>query len=120
MTIDCLRAGKHVIVEKPPSNTVAGAQKIVDAVRKTGGRCMIGVTNRFRTEMRRLKAIIERGDLGARAQVLSVDNVGRLSEGFNEMVEGLRRAERFITKESGDVSKNQDLALEIMTNVIVA
>ena len=64
MAIDCLRAGKHVIVEKPPSNTVAGAQKILDAVRKTGGRCMIGVTNRFRAEMRRLKAIIERGDLG--------------------------------------------------------
>lgn len=64
MTVDCLRAGKHVIVEKPPSNTVVGAQQIVDAVRETGNRCMVGVMNRFRTEIRRLKAIIDRGDFG--------------------------------------------------------
>jgi adenylate cyclase len=40
-------------------------------------------------EMARLRD----GDLSAKAKVLSVDNVGHLSEGFNEMVEGLRRAE---------------------------
>jgi predicted dehydrogenase len=33
-------------------------------VRETGKRCMIGVTNRFRTEIGRLKAIVERGDFG--------------------------------------------------------
>ncbi|MBN1917017.1 MAG: Gfo/Idh/MocA family oxidoreductase [Verrucomicrobia bacterium] len=64
MAVACLEAGKHIIIEKPPSNTLAGAQQILDAVRKTGGRCMIGVNNRFRTEIGRLKAIIERGDFG--------------------------------------------------------
>lgn len=64
MAVDCLRAGKHALVEKPPSNTVEGAQQILDAVRETGNRCMIGVSNRFRTEMRRLKAIIERDEFG--------------------------------------------------------
>ncbi len=64
VAVDCLRAGKHALVEKPPSNSVEGAQHIVEAVRETGSRCMIGVTNRFRPETQRLKAIIERGDLG--------------------------------------------------------
>jgi predicted dehydrogenase len=64
MAVDCLRAGKHALVEKPPSNTVEGARKILAAVRKTRRRCMIGVTNRFRTEIGRLKAIVERGDFG--------------------------------------------------------
>jgi predicted dehydrogenase len=64
MAVDCLRAGKHALVEKPASNTVEGAEQILDAVRETGNRCMIGVSNRFRTEIRRLKAIIERGDFG--------------------------------------------------------
>lgn len=64
MAADCLRAGKHVLVEKPPSNSVAGAQQILDAVRETGNRCMIGLTNRFREEIRRLKRIIKRDDFG--------------------------------------------------------
>ena len=64
MAGDCLRAGKHVLIEKPPSDSVAGARRIVEVVRETGKRCMIGLTNRFRAEMRRLKAIIERGDFG--------------------------------------------------------
>ncbi len=64
MAVDCLRAGKHVLVEKPPSNSVKGARQILEAVRETGTRCMIGLMNRFRTEMRRLKRIIERDDFG--------------------------------------------------------
>ena len=64
MAADCLRAGKHALVEKPPSHTVAGAQQIADAVQETGNRCMIGLTNRFRIEVRRLKRIIERDDFG--------------------------------------------------------
>jgi predicted dehydrogenase len=64
MAVDSLRAGKHALVEKPASDTVEGARQILDAVRETGNRCMIGVSNRFRTEIGRLKAIIERGDFG--------------------------------------------------------
>ena len=67
-------------------------------------------------------ARVRDGDLGAKAQVLSVDNVGHLSEGFNEMVEGLRRAElirdsfgRYVSREvlekvlSGDVTLEGEL-----------
>lgn len=64
MAVDCLEAGTAVLVEKPPSNTVEGAQQIADAVERTGGRCMVGVTSRFRPEIGRLKTMIEGGELG--------------------------------------------------------
>lgn len=64
MAVDCLRAGKHVLVEKPPSHNVEGAQQMLEAVRETGRKCMIGLANRFRDECQRLKQIIGRGDFG--------------------------------------------------------
>jgi len=64
MAVDALRAGKHVLIEKPPSNDLAGTERIAEAVRETGGRCMIGLSNRFRREIGELKKIIERGETG--------------------------------------------------------
>jgi len=64
MAVDCLRAGKHALVEKPPSDSVEGARRILKAVRETGNRCMIGLTYRFRSGVQRLKALIERGEFG--------------------------------------------------------
>jgi len=52
-------------------------------------RSVAGPLTRLRTAM----ADVERGDLGARAPVLSNDEIGGLSEGFNRMVEGLRERE---------------------------
>ncbi|MFH2097975.1 MAG: adenylate/guanylate cyclase domain-containing protein, partial [Pseudomonadota bacterium] len=53
-------------------------------------RSLTGPMGQVVREMARVRD----GDLSAKAQVLSVDNVGALTEGFNEMVSGLRRAER--------------------------
>lgn len=51
-------------------------------------RSLTGPMGRVVEEMARVRD----GDLSARAPVLSTDSVGVLSEGFNEMVAGLRRA----------------------------
>jgi adenylate cyclase len=50
-------------------------------------RSVTGPVGALAREMSR----VSRQDLSARAPVWSIDAVGRLSEGFNEMVEGLRR-----------------------------
>jgi predicted dehydrogenase len=42
MTVDCLRAGKHVYCEKEMSNTVEGARSMVLAARETGKLLQIG------------------------------------------------------------------------------
>jgi predicted dehydrogenase len=42
MTVDCLRAGKHVYCEKEMSNTLGGARSMVLAARETGRLLQIG------------------------------------------------------------------------------
>lgn len=44
---DLLRAGKHVFMEKPMAVSVARAQSIVDAVKSSGKRLMVGYMKRY-------------------------------------------------------------------------
>ena len=46
-TIQALRAGKHVMVEIPMADNLAGVQEIVDVQRQTGFIAMAGHTRRF-------------------------------------------------------------------------
>lgn len=46
-TIEALRAGKHVMVEIPMGDSLAGVQEIVDVQRETGLIAMAGHTRRF-------------------------------------------------------------------------
>jgi predicted dehydrogenase len=62
-----LEAGKHVICEKPMADSLAGAEKIVDAARKAqakGQIFMMGMNNRFRGDSQVLKKLIDAGELG--------------------------------------------------------
>jgi 2-hydroxy-4-carboxymuconate semialdehyde hemiacetal dehydrogenase len=46
-TIEALRAGKHVMVEIPMADSLAGVQEIVDVQRESGKIAMAGHTRRF-------------------------------------------------------------------------
>jgi 2-hydroxy-4-carboxymuconate semialdehyde hemiacetal dehydrogenase len=46
-TLEALRAGKHVMVEIPMADSLAGVQQIVDVQRETGLIAMAGHTRRF-------------------------------------------------------------------------
>lgn len=46
-TLEALRAGKHVMVEIPMADSLAGVQEIVDVQRETGLIAMAGHTRRF-------------------------------------------------------------------------
>ncbi len=73
-TIAALRAGKHVLVEKPLAMNGAEGQEIVDAVRETGKQCQCGFVMRFGGDAQTLKRYIDAGELGdiyyGRAQLL--------------------------------------------------
>ncbi len=56
--------GKHVFVEKPMSTTVADAQAMVDAARKTGLILMPGHVCRFETKYATVKEQLATGGLG--------------------------------------------------------
>ena len=50
MAVAAAEAGKHIFLEKPFSDTLAGARQIANAVKKNDIIFMLGMLNRFRTE----------------------------------------------------------------------
>ena len=64
VTIDCLRAGKHVICEKPLATTPKEGEAMVKTAMETGKLLMTAFNNRFRGDTQTLKRFIENGDLG--------------------------------------------------------
>lgn len=64
VTIDCLRAGKHVLCEKPAARTYAEALEMQKVQHETGKVLNIGVVNRFNTGVNHIKKLIEDGELG--------------------------------------------------------
>ena len=61
---DCLRAGLHVLVEKPLADTSEAAEAIVDAADRTARTLMVGHTFLFNPAVERVKQAIDSGELG--------------------------------------------------------
>jgi len=59
-----LRAGKHCFVEKPLAQTVADAERAVDAARETGRTLMVGHLLEYHPGVAKLKEIADGGELG--------------------------------------------------------
>ena len=64
LAIAALEAGKHVLVEKPLSKTVAEAEAVEEAVRRTGKTLQVGFVRRFSSNARTLKTFVDAGELG--------------------------------------------------------
>ncbi|HOJ48095.1 MAG TPA: Gfo/Idh/MocA family oxidoreductase, partial [Bacillota bacterium] len=64
ITIDCLKAGKHVLCEKPAARNYTEALAMQEAQHKYGKVLNIGVVNRFNAAVNKLREMIQRGDLG--------------------------------------------------------
>jgi predicted dehydrogenase len=60
----CLRAGKHVLVEKPLELTVDRAEQLVRVGRDSGRRLGVVLQHRFRPASLRLRAAIDASELG--------------------------------------------------------
>lgn len=59
-----LLAGKHVFVEKPLARTVAEAEELVSVAAQNGLILMVGHTFLFSPAVRRMKEIVDAGDIG--------------------------------------------------------
>lgn len=64
ISIAALRAGNHVMCEKPMAKTAKEAQAMIDAAKETGKKLTIGYQNRFRKDSRYLHTVCEDGELG--------------------------------------------------------
>ncbi|MCW5554711.1 MAG: Gfo/Idh/MocA family oxidoreductase [Verrucomicrobiae bacterium] len=60
----CLNAGKHVFIEKPMARTVAEGEELVALAESQGLVLMVGHTFLFSPAVRRMKEIIDSGDIG--------------------------------------------------------
>jgi predicted dehydrogenase len=60
----CLTVGKHVFIEKPMAQTAAQAEELVTLAERKGLVIMVGHTFLFSPAVRRMKQIIEAGDIG--------------------------------------------------------
>jgi predicted dehydrogenase len=59
-----LLAGKHVLIEKPMATSVAHCEELIEIARQKGLVLMAGHTFLYSPAVRRIKEIIDRGDLG--------------------------------------------------------
>jgi len=63
-TIRVLKAGKHVLVEKPMANNVQEARRIVDLAKKNQRHVMVGFLMRFIPGLQRIKEAADKGEIG--------------------------------------------------------
>lgn len=64
IAIDFLRAGKHVLCEKPAARILSEALEMQKVAHETGKVLNIGVCNRFNTYVMKIKELIDSGELG--------------------------------------------------------
>lgn len=64
ISIACLRAGKHVLCEKPAARIYEEALEMQQAQHETGKILNIGVVNRFNCAVNRIREYIQSGELG--------------------------------------------------------
>ena len=64
VTIDCLEAGCHVLLEKPIANSLAEADSIIAATEQAGKTLMVAYPHRYKKSFRLFKQIIDSGKYG--------------------------------------------------------
>jgi predicted dehydrogenase len=64
LAVRVLEAGKHCFVEKPLAQSVADAQRAVDAAQRSGRVLMVGHLLEYHPGVRKLKELTDSGELG--------------------------------------------------------
>ena len=77
MTIQSLRAGKHVFVEKPLALKQEELDEIITAVEETGYTVTVGFNRRFSPHAEKMKALI--GDRPGTMNIIATMNAGYIS-----------------------------------------
>jgi myo-inositol 2-dehydrogenase/D-chiro-inositol 1-dehydrogenase len=89
-TLAAAAAGKHVFCEKPMALSTADCDRMVAACRDAGVRLMVGQSTRLSPLVRRLRGVIEGGDLGDPVFGIST----YLFPGFRQRETGVWHVER--------------------------
>nr|WP_275576962.1 Gfo/Idh/MocA family oxidoreductase [Thalassobacillus pellis] len=69
ITVDFLRAGKHVLVEKPMASSLKECDEMIEAQKESGKILSVVAQNRFRTPIMSLKNVLDKELIGRIAHV---------------------------------------------------
>ncbi|NOU94839.1 gfo/Idh/MocA family oxidoreductase [Paenibacillus sp. LMG 31456] len=64
ISVDFLRSGKHVLVEKPMASSLQECDEMNQAASESGKTLSVVAQNRFKTPMMKLKSVLESGLMG--------------------------------------------------------
>ena len=64
ITLDCIREGKDIFVEKPITPTSTEAEEIILEAEKYKVKVMVGMNMRYRPDLMMLKSILSSGEIG--------------------------------------------------------
>lgn len=93
IALEVIAAGKHLLIEKPMTDTVQQAQRIIDTAKDANAILMIGFVERFNPSVQTAAEVIDKGSLG-------------------ELVLGsARRLGPFVPGRVGDIGIVKDLAI---------
>lgn len=93
--LELVRAGIHILVEKPISTSIASARDLVDAAKKAGVQILVGHHRRFNSYMLAAKEILKAGKIGDPVAINGVWTTCKPADYFDAPAEWKR------TKESG-------------------
>ncbi len=87
LAVRVLEAGKHCFVEKPLAQSVAGAERAVEAARAAGRVLMVGHLLEYHPGVRKLKELADTGELGDRIYYIYGNrlNLGKLRADENAL-----------------------------------
>ena len=64
LAIQAIEAGKHVLIEKPMTNTIREAKYLINAARKHGVHLTVGFVERFNPAVTKAMNVISEGEIG--------------------------------------------------------
>ena len=62
--VDCLKAGKHVLVERPLALSAGGVRWVMRAAKEAGRGVLLGMAHRYQPDVRAFRAAVAEGVLG--------------------------------------------------------
>ena len=64
LTLDAIEGDKHVLVEKPMTNTVIEAERVLKAAKQKNVMVMVGFIERFNPAIKKAEELIKKGEIG--------------------------------------------------------
>ncbi|MFH1294742.1 MAG: Gfo/Idh/MocA family oxidoreductase [Candidatus Aenigmatarchaeota archaeon] len=71
VSVACMNAGKHVLVEKPISDSIENATEMLDAAKRNDVKLAVGHIERFNPAVQKLKTLVKEGKLGEITSVMA-------------------------------------------------